>query len=293
MSVLITRTRALRNLAGLTPTAAEETTIDGLLAAVSEGIEQYCRRRFTSQPHDECHDGGPGRYLFLEQYPIVSVERVAFCPQAVLTVTNTLGTNQRAAVKVTATGLTLARVASGVTYTTALTFSGNATLSAMATAINALGNGWSAAVVDGFSGDWASADLHAIQGAYHCRNVLAGLRLHVLELSAYEVDEARGCLLRTADDELALLDEQNPWFGGGRYWRILYTAGYDTVPEDVQEACAQWVAALFWATKRDPGAAQLITTGVGTLVPYPEMPPAVRGLLRPYRVYRLALGFTG
>jgi len=35
-------------------------------------------------------------------------------------------------------------------------------------------------------------------------------------------------------------------------YRIVYTAGYTTVPEDVQEACAQWVAHLFWQSKENP-----------------------------------------
>jgi len=32
----------------------------------------------------------------------------------------------------------------------------------------------------------------------------------------------------------------------------IYTAGYATIPEEVQEACAQWVAHLFWQTKENP-----------------------------------------
>ncbi|HKQ88599.1 MAG TPA: hypothetical protein VJS43_17710, partial [Candidatus Acidoferrales bacterium] len=43
------------------------------------------------------------------------------------------------------------------------------------------------------------------------------------------------------------------WDGGVHHWRVRYSAGYSAVPDDVQEACAQWVAALFWQTKRDPG----------------------------------------
>lgn len=284
MDALITRERAWRNLNNPSATAAENTTLDGLIAAASRGIESYCRRLFPVRQYDECYDGCASRRLLLRHYPVISVERVAYCPLAVLAVTNTLATNQRATVKVTDTGLTLTRVASGVNYTTEVAVSSNATLTALATAINALGSGWSAEVVDSTSGHRASADLRAIQGAFSCHNVKAGLRLHVLELSAYEVDEARGCLLRTPDDGLALLEDHGlGWFGGSRFWRVIYTAGYPTIPEDVQEACAQWVAALFWATKRDPGASQVATVGVSTITAHADMPPQVRGLLRPYR----------
>lgn len=284
MDALITRERAWRNLNYPQATAAENTILDGLIAAASRGIESYCRRIFALGQYDECYDGCPGRRLLLRHYPLVSVERVAYCPMVVLTVTNTQPSNQRATVKVTDTGLTLVRVASGVSYSTALAFSGHATLTALATAINGLGSGWSAAVVDGVSGSRASADLRAIQGAFACYNVRAGLRQHVLELSAYEADEARGCLLRTADDSLALMDDPGPaWYGGSLFWRVIYTAGFQAIPEDVQEACAQWVAALFWATKRDPGASQVATVGVSTITTHADMPPQVRNLLRPYR----------
>lgn len=50
---------------------------------------------------------------------------------------------------------------------------------------------------------------------------------------------------------------------GSRYWRVLYTAGFDPVPEDVQ-ACAQIVAAYFWQTRRDPG---LVINGLGFVQP--------------------------
>src|SRR5207248_3288921 len=133
--------------------------------------------------------------------------------------------NQRATVAVTATGLTLVRVAAGVTTTdTSVTFAGNVTLSAVATAVNALGNGWSASVIDSANNNRASADLRAVQGALNARGVNAELTLHLQELSAYEVDANHGWLVRAA----------GCWHGGVNFWRVIYTAGYATVPEDVQ-----------------------------------------------------------
>jgi len=45
------------------------------------------------------------------------------------------------------------------------------------------------------------------------------------------------------------------WTPGIDNYRIQYQAGYSTIPNDVQEACAEWVAALFWQTKSNPVAA--------------------------------------
>ncbi|MND00390.1 hypothetical protein D3C83_189830 [compost metagenome] len=59
------------------------------------------------------------------------------------------------------------------------------------------------------------------------------------------------------------------------------------MPEDVQEACAQWVATLFWQTKRDPGLAQEASPGSFSRSPERHMAPSVRLLLAPYRTIRI------
>lgn len=278
MPDLITRDRALRNLSGVSPTAADNTLLDTLVSAVSAAIHRHCKREFPARQFDELYAGSGTPRLALRQLPVISVERVAYDPEVVLTVTNTSAANQRATVHVTATGLTLVRVASGVTTTdTSVTFAGNVTLSAVAAAVTALGNGWSAAVADAAYNGRASADLRTIQGALNAKDVRAGLKLHLSELDEYDVDPARGWLLRAGG---------GLWHGGPNHWRVIYTAGYATVPEDVQEACAQWVAHLFWQARRDPGLAWASASGAQS-APFPGMPPGVRALLSPYRKHDL------
>jgi hypothetical protein len=214
----------------------------------------------------------------LRNLPIASVERVAYGPSAVLRVTNSSTSNQRATIKVTSTGVELIRVASGVATTSTINFADQATLSALATAITALGNGWSATVNDVSNNLRASADLRALQGAFVAKDVDALLQLHVGELSAFSVDAERGLLTR---------DTGATWHGGLNYWRIVYRAGFSAVPDDVQEACAQWVAQLFWLGKRDPGLAQESLPGVVARAGFRDMPAPVRLLLAPYRNWRL------
>src|SRR5207237_997081 len=188
------------------------------------------------------------------------------------------GLNQLARVTVTSTGLTLQRVASGVSSSTAIAYAGNATLQTLATAISALGNGWSAQVIGDSGGDfglWPSADLYvppaygdgmASQGALTARGQFAELKLHAYEMAGYQFD-ARGWLLRAipyTDPEL-LHPEDLVWPVGVNNLRIQYTAGYATVPESIQEACAKWVATLYYETSRDPGLTnQLLTTGAAS-----------------------------
>lgn len=275
MSDLIASARALYNLNNLSVTANETTTLSALISAVSAAISRYCGREFTNTAHDELYNGDNQPRLLLRQFPILSVQRVAYNPSVVLRIQNTNSTNQRATVTVTDSGLSLLRVASASSNTDTVTFASNTTLSALATAVNALGNGWSASVTDNYD-NFASADLRAFQGAFKAAGVIAGLRLHIGELTDYEIDAGRGWLVRGCG-----------WPGGLHYWRILYTAGYETIPEDVQEACAQWVAALFWQSKRDSGLTQEQIPGVVSRVPVQGMPETVKALLAPYRTHRI------
>ena len=77
------------------------------------------------------------------------------------------------------------------------------------------------------------------------------------------------------------------WDGGLHYWRVIYSAGFSDIPDDVQEACAEWVAQLFWQTKRDPGLASESIPGTASRVTLQNMPASVKLLLGPYRNWRV------
>jgi hypothetical protein len=285
MPDLVTRERALRNLNNLAASAAENALIDALIAAVSRAIERHCSRSFALEQFDDLVDGVDCGCLLLRHFPIYSVERVAYAPTTVLTVRNS--SMQRAAVKITAEGVELTRVSSGVTTRSTVTFAANPTLGQVKDAVSALGNGWLASLSSTDYVNLASADLRAPQGAVNARDQEAPLKLHVMELNEYDIDAARGGLLRGGSGD-GLCEEIAPlWAGGPQYWRIVYTAGFATVPDDVQEACCQWIAALFWQSKRDPGLTQEAIPGSVSRSVHHGMPPSVRAMLAPYRVIRI------
>jgi hypothetical protein len=279
-------------------TTSDDRTIDALIAACSEAIQKYCGRHFALRSYDEILDGCPGARLLLPQYPIHAVESVRCAPTSVLEVQNTsTAVNQQARVMVTSTGLTLVRIASGVrTVDTSVTFAANATLQAVATAINVLGNGWSARVAGSSTGDyglWPSQDLYVApsfgdaqrgEGAFDCRGVWAGLSLHVRELSGYCWD-ARGWLYRRDPwcDTWPGGDADGVWHGGPGWWRVQYTAGHAVIPDEVQEACAGWVSALWWQSKRDPRMSHQSAAGFASSFNPEGMPASVRTLVTPYR----------
>src|SRR5262249_10322088 len=126
---LITLSRAKQNIQVITDTS-QDNLLAVLITAVSEMIEKFCKRHFTSRSFDELYNGTGDRRLLLREYPIQSVQSVRYRPVTVIKVQNTdTATNQRATAAVTSTGLTLTRVAAGVTNTdTSTTFAGFPTL---------------------------------------------------------------------------------------------------------------------------------------------------------------------
>jgi hypothetical protein len=309
---LITLARAYQDLQGV---SGQDALLGTLITAISDAIEKYCRRRFVTASFDELYDGTGDRRMLLRQYPIQSVQSVRYRPVTVLKITNTLAANVQARVSVLSTGLQLVSVNAGVktTVTAGLTFAANPTLSALATAVTGVGNGWSGQYVGDATnyGSWPSADLYVpasygdtlegsgvlqSQGALQSvAGSFAELKLHTYELAGYQWD-ARGWLLRAipyTDPEL-LHPEDLIFPVGINNFRVQYTAGYTTVPEAVQEACARWVAYSYYLTQRDPALLHQVpasgtTSGWGNVFSGKAKPPAdVCALLAPYR--RLSVG---
>lgn len=298
---LISRERAKLNLPSAV--AGDDRTIDALIGAVSSAIQKHCRRTFALQRYDEVLDGTPQDVLILKEYPLQAVESVRHSPYTVLTVQNTsTTTNQQARVAVTSTGLELTRVASGVmTRDTTVTFAANLTIAALAAAVVALGASWTATATTDYTlfpsqdlwiprGGPSSGDANQSMGALDCRGRDAPLSLHMVELADYAWS-ASGWLYQPKGTTLDWFDAvpRKYWTGPQGHWRVQYHAGYQEIPEDVQEAAAQWVAILHYQTTRDPRLIQESSapaSGTATFKGYgePAGPPAIVGaLLSPYR----------
>jgi hypothetical protein len=306
---LITLSRAKQDIQSITDTS-QDALLTTLITAVSDAIEKYCQRSFYARSRDELYNGTGDRRLILREYPIQSIQSVRYRPVTVLKVINnsSSATIQQARVSVPSTGLQLVSVAAGVTTTTTagLTWAACPTLTSLANAINGLGSGWSAQAVGDSGGDygqWPSADLYvppsygdgtSSQGNLTAMRQNAELKMHTYELAGYQFDP-RGWLLRAipyTDPEL-LHPEDLIWPIGINNFRVQYTAGYTTVPEAVQETCAEWVSQLYYLTLRDPElAAQSISGSLTQRWADRQVglkPPAkVATLLAPYRRHTIA-----
>jgi hypothetical protein len=304
---LITLSYCKQNIPAITDTS-QDSLLAGLITACSVAIEKYCRRDFYVRAYDELYSGDGDRRLLLRQYPLQSVQSVRYRPTTVLKVTNTNVNNVQARVSITSTGLTLFTMNAGIgTTSTSVTFASYATLTAVANAIVALGNGWSAQVTgDSVNyGSWPSADLYwptsfgqglSSQGALQCvAGSFAELKMHTYELAGFQWD-ARGWLLRAipyTDPEL-VHPEDLIFPVGINNFRVQYTAGYNPIPEALQQACAQWVSMTWYATQRDPALREQRTAGTtqdweAAAGPDVSLPPAqILPLLLPFRRHTVA-----
>jgi hypothetical protein len=287
---LITNARARVALPSAAASGSDDTAINTLITACSKAIYAYCKRVLVSRSYDELYDGRAQRELVLRNYPITTISSVRYRPVTVLKITNDLANTPQARVQVTSSGLVLSRVTSGVAVTDASpTFAGNVTVLALQTFVNGLGNGWSS-VSQGYD-QWPSADLYcpngdtadphftaAGQGALQCvAGSYAELKMHTYELQGYQLNARQGWLLRAipyTDPEL-LHPEDLIFPPGVNNFRVQYTAGFPTIPDDLQEVCAQLVAYHFRLGPRE--------------TPNVDIPPAIAQYLSPYRRHHITI----
>jgi hypothetical protein len=196
-------------------------------------------------------------------------------------------------------------VTSGIVSTdTSITFAGNATVVAVQNAFNALGNGRAAQgqgndhrpssdiyCPNGLAATAPQPPLPASQGDLTAAGQFAELKLHTYELAGFQLDQRRGWLLRAipyTDPEL-LHPEDLIWPVGINNFRVQYTAGYATVPEEVQEATAEVTAMLFKDVGRNQNLSEENTASTYSYHALTDAgwPASIRRLLDPYRSHRV------
>ena len=220
--------------------STDDNIIERMIDAASGAIETYCGHKFLSQSYSEWYDGDGKSELFLNQYPVTDVTRVSVGIEDTVAVSNSSTDATRATVAVTSTGVTLVIIGGASAGTDTITFAAATTMTALETAIVALGKGWSASVQADF-GTIVSTELRE-QGARGCLGVQVSLQMAEPDsLTDYDVDWSLG-----------ILRSWSGWASGARNILVEYTAGSATVPYDIEQACLALVGVFYNRTKHDP-----------------------------------------
>lgn len=195
------------------------TEVLTLRDAIETYIQKECRRTFASTTHTlERYDGTDSQYLYLRNYPITNVSQLSIGTQDGIYVWNT-STETLATVSVTSTGVVLNK--DGTSNT--LLFSNFTTLSSMASGISSSGSGWQAQVSSTEFSSYKSTQLIKRFGASAINSNYIYLQIPSDPLYDFEVYENEGKI----------------YYGPGFYFGsnnvfITYTAGYSTIPSDIQ-----------------------------------------------------------
>lgn len=288
---LVTPARAQQNAMLATLYASNPAQFASLVAASSSLIRRYCHRDFTVQAYTEYYSGVPNQsVLRLRQFPVLRVASVGVATAA-FQVLNGGSVYQEATIETTATAMILTGFVGPTPTVTTLLYSAYPTLNALATAIGALGNGWTTATMSGSCGSfgpYASNRFKRTQGASTAR--IGGTFLEIYEAwypgASWAGDGDWGAWTGTAgwrlDAETGEL--MGRWPRGHLNIEVVYSAGFSEVPGVVQEAVVQMSTFLLasgklnWAVQSQ----RIGEAAVTFRAQLPGMPAAVKMMLSPF-----------
>lgn len=230
----LTTLAKLKTWLGIT-TVADDAVLQWSIEAASRAVQTYCGRNFTETRYYEIRDGGESRRMALAHYPVSIVRFVGIGWDSVLTVSSTISTDVVATVAVNSDHLHLYRMASnGQETSETVPFGSHQTSGEIRTHINTL-TGFSASLIL----DVPAVYIRKLAGR-SLKNGPAYLEAPTDSLEDYQVDLDSGIIY----------GQQLPIH---RSVLVDYTAGYATIPYDVENATISVAARLFRDRTRDPG----------------------------------------
>ena len=230
----LTTLAKLKTWLGIT-SADTDAVLQWSIDSASRAVQAYCGRNFTESRYYEIRDGSETRKIALRQYPVSIVRFIGIGWDTVLTVSSTVTSDAASTVAVNTDHLHLYRMSStGTETSTTVSFGNHQTSDELATHI---------LTVSGFS---ASSVLN-VPAVYIRKIAGRSLRYAPAYLEAptdsiddYQIDLDSGVLYgaQLVANRSILID---------------YTAGFATIPSDVESAVISVAARLFRDRTRDPG----------------------------------------
>lgn len=258
----------LKTYLGIT-VSTDDTILEQAIDRASKIVEGYCGRKFVEQTYREFYDSFGAHRLTLKQRPISKVLFVGAATQSVLSVQLTDATATFASVTIDDLHLHLLKANSaGAETTTTFFLSANETTTELATQISA---------TSGFS----AQALVAIPSLHLQRIAGAELMNRTVLVEGF---------VEGIYDYLANLDAgilYGSWLSQYQSVLVRYTAGYSTIPFDVQEATMMIASRIYNGRKRDPGLSSESLGGYsysarGSI----DIDAEAKEILRPYRGLR-------
>lgn len=275
----------LKNWIGITA-VDDDVLLEDAIDRATAIIESHCDRKFKSRTFYEwCMPSGE-RTFTVENYPINSITNIAYGSAISFTVSSdTASTDVRATVENDGTTIRLRKLPySGTAESIELAISSYPTTRQLVNYINLSANGWSATLTENAE----TVTLYRFGG----RGVIdapCNFEYPRDNVSEYRVDYSTGLVHIIADRFPGIRsdDASANRFPSGFYPVFVeYTAGYATVPADLEQICIEIAADLYRERKQDKtitseslgdynytqaGVAELLTGRIEKLSQYREI----------------------
>ncbi len=276
------------------------------ISAASAAIRRYTGDRdFTRTTYVKDFAVIQGQ-VRLDQFPVNQIIRAQSQPTNAITISNGSAQTAQALFTYTGTswlgqtvtGIMLNWTTNGVPGTASVAFTSNETISSLATAINAVGSGWSASV--GGFGNWAVTELI---GGYIARGATGG----GAAFSVYAHDLTSACYFQDNGQLIGVLNVGQQYQDGigprwGPTWtswtapvntssviHISYNAGFSAIPDDLQEATVEVVKAILVRLRLNPylmsETADKYSYSLVNINMIRGLPQWVRDILSTYRIH--------
>ena len=208
-----------------------------LINNASDFLDRHCHRNLKEMTHTLERYDGEGDKLILNNYPISAIVQICNGKLDVIKVKYTSSTAYNAYVRISITGVDL--IVDGTPLGSELTFVANATLSAMATIINAE-SGWEASVLNSDFDGYPSSQLFRKENRF-ALNQFIYLEIPGEPLDGYDVDYSNGIIYLPSE-----------FSQGFRNIFVSSIAGFSTVPGALKQICIELVKMKYEQRKKDP-----------------------------------------
>ena len=230
----------------ITLKAAANYSINEMINQASRTLERYTDRKLKSRDYTrEIYYGSGWREMLLEQYPVTRVARVSEGRADAFQIRNTSTDANFATVEVTSTTIRLIVDGGDNADDTALTLADYATIDLLITAIEALSVGWSCTTI-ATDTDTRDADECLIRPSmYVDPTTYTDIETPDTDLTDYRL------LAPGVDRNNGTLRRPSSWQESTEYF-VDYTAGFVTIPYDLEEMCLELIKNRWMQMKVDP-----------------------------------------
>lgn len=242
--------------------------VSSILTSTDKYVKDYCRREFESATYSETHDGKSGS-IFLNEYPVTALSRIAVGRDEAFSVNNT-NTTSYATCSCDGTNFTVNLNGSD----SDLSLASYTTLTTLVAAINALGSGWTATLSASSYGAILSSEIIDFYGRSCLDSNIAYIEIKDESLDDFELDASTGEINHTFP-----VGFQNVF--------INYTAGYSTIPEDLQMAVKVLVQYIYNKVKEDNLGNEYYSLGDVKKALTNEFPIEVQKILLSYKRFMI------